>query len=170
MGITGIDHVQLAMPPGEEAAARRFYAGALGMREVVKPEPLVARGGCWFETAGAVVHLGADAGFTAATRAHPALLVDDIDAVSGELRAAGAGVEVGSSGEVAATQRRLAAQGLDTATEDAVDCCFAVQDKVWVSDPDSAPWEVYTVLADSEGSPTGSLRTVSDGGATCCSG
>ena len=60
------------------------------------------------------------------------------------------GVEVFSSDEVAATQARLAGQGLDTATEDNVACCYAVQDKVWVSDPDDAPWEIYTVLADAD--------------------
>jgi catechol 2,3-dioxygenase-like lactoylglutathione lyase family enzyme len=80
------------------------------------------------------------------------------------------GVEVGSSDEVVATQRRLAAQGLATATEDSVDCCYAVQDKVWVSDPDSAPWEVYTVLADSEGTPAGAEATGACGDAACCPG
>jgi catechol 2,3-dioxygenase-like lactoylglutathione lyase family enzyme len=60
------------------------------------------------------------------------------------------GVEVTSSAEVAAAQARLAGDGLDTATEDNVACCYAVQDKVWVSDPDDAPWEIYTVLADAD--------------------
>src|SRR5882724_8334520 len=58
------------------------------------------------------------------------------------------GVEVGSSGYVAAAQARLAGEGLETATEEGVSCCYALQDKVWVSDPDGAPWEIYTVLAD----------------------
>jgi catechol 2,3-dioxygenase-like lactoylglutathione lyase family enzyme len=56
------------------------------------------------------------------------------------------GVEVGSSGDVAAAQARLSGEGLETATEEGVSCCYAVQDKVWVSDPDGAPWEIYTVL------------------------
>jgi catechol 2,3-dioxygenase-like lactoylglutathione lyase family enzyme len=60
------------------------------------------------------------------------------------------GVEVASTEEVAAAQRRLAGEGLATATEDQVTCCFALQDKVWVDDPDGAPWEVYTVLEDVE--------------------
>jgi catechol 2,3-dioxygenase-like lactoylglutathione lyase family enzyme len=63
------------------------------------------------------------------------------------------GVEVASTEEVAAAQRRLAGEGLATATEDQVSCCFALQDKVWVDDPDGAPWEVYTVLADVEQTP-----------------
>ena len=60
------------------------------------------------------------------------------------------GVEVASTEEVAAAQRRLAGEGLATATEDQVSCCHALQDKVWVDDPDGAPWEVYTVLSDVE--------------------
>jgi catechol 2,3-dioxygenase-like lactoylglutathione lyase family enzyme len=60
------------------------------------------------------------------------------------------GVEVSSSAEVSAAQGRLAETGLDTATEENVACCYAVQDKVWVTDPDDAPWEIYTVLGDAE--------------------
>jgi hypothetical protein len=69
---------------------------------------------------------------------------------------------------VSATQSRLSDDGLDTATEDGVTCCYAVQDKVWVDDPDGAPWEIYTVLADAE-MPAGELRTVEVEGAACCS-
>jgi catechol 2,3-dioxygenase-like lactoylglutathione lyase family enzyme len=58
------------------------------------------------------------------------------------------GVEVESADEVAAAQRRLTDEGLGTATEDGVACCYAVQDKVWVNDPDGEPWEVYAVLDD----------------------
>ena len=60
------------------------------------------------------------------------------------------GVEVFSTDEVAGAQQRLAADGLATATEDAVTCCYAVQDKVWVDGPDGEPWEIYTVLADAD--------------------
>jgi catechol 2,3-dioxygenase-like lactoylglutathione lyase family enzyme len=77
------------------------------------------------------------------------------------------GVEVFSTDEVAATQARLAGEGLPTASEDEVTCCYAVQDKVWVDDPDGAPWEVYTVLADSD-APAGQLRTVDTCGAGAC--
>ena len=59
------------------------------------------------------------------------------------------GVEVASTGDVREATDRLAAVGLTTRTEDEVACCYAVQDKVWVRDPDGTPWEVYTVLADS---------------------
>ena len=49
MSVAGIDHVQLAAPAGCEAAARRYFAGLLGLEEVEKPEPLRARGGAWFQ-------------------------------------------------------------------------------------------------------------------------
>ena len=58
------------------------------------------------------------------------------------------GVEVDSTDQVVAARQRLSDEGLATAVEDQVACCYAVQDKVWVRDPDGAPWEVYTVLAD----------------------
>ena len=78
------------------------------------------------------------------------------------------GVEVESTEQVADAQRRLAAVGLATSVEDQVSCCYAVQDKVWVDDPNGAPWEIYTVLADVE-MPAGELRTVDPvSGAQCC--
>ena len=78
------------------------------------------------------------------------------------------GVEVESTDEVSSAIQRLSDEGLDTAVEDQVSCCFAVQDKVWVDAPDGEPWEIYTVLADAE-MPAGQLRAVSPGGdAMCC--
>jgi catechol 2,3-dioxygenase-like lactoylglutathione lyase family enzyme len=74
----------------------------------------------------------------------------DVREVAGALNHLG--VEVDSTTEVANATRRLTGEGLDTATEKNTTCCYAVQDKVWVSDPDGAPWEVYTVLADAPGS------------------
>jgi catechol 2,3-dioxygenase-like lactoylglutathione lyase family enzyme len=78
------------------------------------------------------------------------------------------GVEVESTDEVAATQQRLTNEGLPTATEDEVSCCYAVQDKVWVDAPDGEPWEIYTVLADVEmtGNELPTVEPESD--ATCC--
>jgi catechol 2,3-dioxygenase-like lactoylglutathione lyase family enzyme len=58
------------------------------------------------------------------------------------------GVEVETTDEVAAATGRLSDEGLKTEVEEQTNCCFAIQDKVWVNDPDGAPWEVYTVLAD----------------------
>jgi catechol 2,3-dioxygenase-like lactoylglutathione lyase family enzyme len=87
--ITGFDHVQVAMPPGQEAAARAFYADLLGMTELAKPPVLAARGGCWFASGNAVLHLGVEASFTPARKAHPALLVEDLDGLAAMLAAAG---------------------------------------------------------------------------------
>jgi catechol 2,3-dioxygenase-like lactoylglutathione lyase family enzyme len=76
------------------------------------------------------------------------------------------GVEVSSVDEVTATSTRLADEGLATATESGA-CCYAVQEKVWVNDPDSAPWEIYTVLADSDVPHSGLGSEVTD---VCCAG
>jgi catechol 2,3-dioxygenase-like lactoylglutathione lyase family enzyme len=84
-----IDHVQLAMPPGREADARRFYSGLLGIPEVPKPPELAARGGCWFEDGVLKVHIGVEADFRPARKAHPALLVRDLASLVATLRAAG---------------------------------------------------------------------------------
>ncbi|HEX3622075.1 MAG TPA: ArsI/CadI family heavy metal resistance metalloenzyme [Acidimicrobiales bacterium] len=78
------------------------------------------------------------------------------------------GVEVESRDEVGAAQARLAAEGLSTATEEGVACCYARQDKVWVDGPSGEPWEIYTVIEDVD-MPGGQLRTVDpDTGASCC--
>jgi catechol 2,3-dioxygenase-like lactoylglutathione lyase family enzyme len=87
--IEAIDHVQLAMPAGREAVARAFYGGLLGLPEQPKPPHLAARGGCWFESHTVKLHLGVDADFRPARKAHPALLVGDLPALVATLRAAG---------------------------------------------------------------------------------
>jgi catechol 2,3-dioxygenase-like lactoylglutathione lyase family enzyme len=91
--ITGVDHVQLAMPRGREDAARSFYAGLLGMTELPKPPVLAVRGGCWFASGAAVLHLGVEEPFTPARKAHPGLVVDDLAALADRLAAAGIAVE-----------------------------------------------------------------------------
>jgi catechol 2,3-dioxygenase-like lactoylglutathione lyase family enzyme len=83
-----IDHVQLAMPAGGEDAAREFYEGLLGLPERPKPPHLAARGGCWFETTTVKVHLGVDADFHPARKAHPAFLVEDLGELVERFRAA----------------------------------------------------------------------------------
>jgi catechol 2,3-dioxygenase-like lactoylglutathione lyase family enzyme len=87
--VTGLDHVQLAMPPGGEAAARGFYGGVFGLREVPKPGELAARGGVWFAGRAVALHLGVERDFRPARKAHPGLLVDDLQAVRARLAAAG---------------------------------------------------------------------------------
>jgi catechol 2,3-dioxygenase-like lactoylglutathione lyase family enzyme len=87
--IIGMHHVQLAAPAGSEPALRRFYGGVLGMAEIPKPAGLAARGGVWFRSGKAEVHLGVDVDFRPARKAHPALLVDDLDATVTRLAEAG---------------------------------------------------------------------------------
>ncbi|EJN05459.1 VOC family protein [Phyllobacterium sp. YR531] len=89
MIILKLDHVQLAMPAGEEPAARSFYDGLLGIPEVPKPSQLASRGGCWFENGSVKVHLGVEPGFQPARKAHPAFIVDDLDALTTLLEANG---------------------------------------------------------------------------------
>jgi catechol 2,3-dioxygenase-like lactoylglutathione lyase family enzyme len=87
--IEGIDHIQLAMPAGQEDAARRFYSGLLNIPEVPKPPGLAKRGGVWFESGPLKVHLGVDLDFRAARKAHPGLLVRDLKALVRKFREAG---------------------------------------------------------------------------------
>ena len=89
MTIVGLDHVQLAMPAGREDEAVAFYEGLLGIPQVPKPPHLAVRGGCWFERGDLKVHLGVEADFRPAAKAHPALLVDDLDALIRTVTAAG---------------------------------------------------------------------------------
>ena len=89
MTVRAFDHVQLAMPPGGEGAARAFYAGLLGIPEKAKPPAFAARGGCWFEDGAFKLHLGVDAEFRPARKAHPALLVEDLPGLVARLEAAG---------------------------------------------------------------------------------
>ena len=76
--IATIHHVQVAISTGGEDAARRFYGGVLGFREIEKPANLRARGGVWFETGNLQLHLGVDAAFVPATKAHVAFEVDSV--------------------------------------------------------------------------------------------
>ncbi len=89
MTLAGVHHVQLACPAGSEPALRAFYAGVLGMTEVVKPPVLAARGGAWFRSGAVELHLGVDPDFRPARKAHPGLLVEDLSAVATRLQDAG---------------------------------------------------------------------------------
>jgi catechol 2,3-dioxygenase-like lactoylglutathione lyase family enzyme len=88
-----IHHVQLACPAGSEEALRAFYGGVLGLAEIPKPAVLAARGGCWFRGHGIELHLGVEPDFRPARKAHPGLLVDDLDGWAARLRQAGYAVE-----------------------------------------------------------------------------
>jgi catechol 2,3-dioxygenase-like lactoylglutathione lyase family enzyme len=93
--MTALHHVQVSCPPGGEDDARRFYADALAMSEIDKPEPLRGRGGAWFRAYGALgavaaeVHVGVEDPFAPARRAHPAFVVADLDRVRESVRACG---------------------------------------------------------------------------------
>ena len=87
--LQAVDHVQLAMPRGEEAAARRFYGGLLGLPEHPKPPELAKRGGCWFESDVVRVHLGVEEPFRPARKAHIAFKVDEVAALAARARDGG---------------------------------------------------------------------------------
>jgi catechol 2,3-dioxygenase-like lactoylglutathione lyase family enzyme len=90
--LAGVDHVQLAAPPGSEERLRAYYVGVLGMTEIPKPPVLAARGGCWFRAGAVQLHLGIEENFRAARKAHPGLRVTDIGTYAARLEARGATV------------------------------------------------------------------------------
>jgi catechol 2,3-dioxygenase-like lactoylglutathione lyase family enzyme len=128
--------VQLALNVSDIDAAVAFYSKLFGT-EPAKRRP----------------------GYANFAIAEPPLKLVLIEGVAGAGTLNHLGVEVEDTGEVAAAAARLGAEGLPTATEDQVSCCYAVQDKVWVDAPDGEPWEIYTVLSDVE-MPAGRLRPV----------
>ena len=93
--LIGLDHVQVAAPPGSEEAARRFYGALLGMPELPKPAALEARGGVWFACGAHQLHVGIAEPFAAAAKAHPALTVHalDLDCLAARLAEAGCPVQ-----------------------------------------------------------------------------
>ncbi len=107
--VIGIDHVQVAAPPGCEAEARAFYGGLLGLEELEKPEELRVRGGCWFRAGAQELHVGVEEPFAPARKAHPGLVVDDL----------------------AALEERLAAQGIRATRDEAIPGVL----RVHVADP-----------------------------------
>jgi catechol 2,3-dioxygenase-like lactoylglutathione lyase family enzyme len=84
-----IDHVQIAMPAGGEGAARGFFGDVLGLTEIPKPADMAARGGCWFEVGGLQIHIGVEADFRAAKKAHVALRTNDLVGLRQRLATAG---------------------------------------------------------------------------------
>jgi catechol 2,3-dioxygenase-like lactoylglutathione lyase family enzyme len=94
MKILSIDHIQIAMPPGEEAKARAFYVNVLGFTEIPKPPELAKRGGAWFESGTTQLHIGVEPDFRPARKAHPAFVVDDLDTLLAKIQAEGFEVDV----------------------------------------------------------------------------
>ncbi|MEV8018306.1 glyoxalase [Streptomyces sp. NPDC086554] len=90
--LVAVDHVQLAAPPGSEPKLRAYYTDVLGMTEIPKPPVLAARGGCWFRAGAVELHVGVEADFRPARKAHPGLRVRGISAYAERLAARGADV------------------------------------------------------------------------------
>ena len=93
MAFERLHHVQVAMPAAEEPRAEAFYAGVLGMDRVPKPSALAGRGGAWFRAGGVELHLGVEEPFRPARKAHPAFLVDDLDALRARVVSGGGEIE-----------------------------------------------------------------------------
>ena len=91
--VEGLHHVQLAMPPGGEPEAQRFYGDVLMFDRVAKPGHLASRGGCWFRSGPLELHLGVEDGFRASAKAHPAVRVLGLAALRARVEAAGVAVE-----------------------------------------------------------------------------
>jgi len=89
MKILSVDHIQIAMPSGEEEKARSFYISMLGFTEIPKPIELVKRGGAWFQSENVQLHLGVEADFRPARKAHPAFIVEDLETLLVKVQRAG---------------------------------------------------------------------------------
>jgi catechol 2,3-dioxygenase-like lactoylglutathione lyase family enzyme len=94
VSVLGLDHVQVAAPPGCEPQARRFYGELIGLAELAKPASLRGRGGVWFSLGAQQLHIAVEATFSPARKSHPALRVerDALDPLAKRLVAAGAKV------------------------------------------------------------------------------
>ena len=104
--ITGLDHVQVACPPGAEDELREFYGVVLGLTEVAKPPLLASRGGVWFQVGAGQLHCGVEEGFRVAAKAHPALAVSNRSALDAlAVRCAEAGHPVTWSSDVPGVHR-----------------------------------------------------------------
>ncbi|GGO88385.1 VOC family protein [Wenjunlia tyrosinilytica] len=90
--ISSLDHVQLAAPPGSEERLRAYYLDILGMAEADKPPALATRGGCWFEAGALRLHIGIEADFRPARKAHPGITVTGIEDFARRISARGATV------------------------------------------------------------------------------
>jgi catechol 2,3-dioxygenase-like lactoylglutathione lyase family enzyme len=124
---TAMSRVQLALNVSNIDAAVDFYSKLFGT------EPAKRRPGY--------------ANFAIAQPPLKLVLIENPEAI-GTLNHLG--VEVETTAEVNIASDRLQQLGLETRTQEQVTCCYALQNKVWVQDPDGAPWEIYTVLSDSQ--------------------
>jgi catechol 2,3-dioxygenase-like lactoylglutathione lyase family enzyme len=110
--VVGLDHVQVAAPPGCEEDARRFYGELLGLEELEKPPALAVRGGIWFRVGAQELHIGVADGFTPATKAHPALRVashTELERLAARLEEHGVDVRWADPTEIAGVSRLFVA-------------------------------------------------------------
>jgi catechol 2,3-dioxygenase-like lactoylglutathione lyase family enzyme len=140
-----VSRVQLALNVSDISAAVDFYSKLFGT------EPAKVRPGY--------------ANFAVGDPPLKLVLIENANQTPGTINHLG--VEVVSTDEVIAAQNRLTANGLTTAFEEQASCCYALQDKMWVTGPGGEPWEIYTVLEDVE-MPAGQLRSDVPGGSACC--
>lgn len=84
-----LHHVQVAIPSGGEDVAREFWIDLLGFSEIPKPEPMASRGGLWIQDGTCEIHLGIDNQFSPALKAHPGIVVEDLDELEQRLGSAG---------------------------------------------------------------------------------
>lgn len=92
--ISGLDHVQIVIPPRVEAQMRAFYGDLLGLAEIEKPPALKSRGGLWFQLAdGRQLHLGVEDDFRPSRKAHPCFIAPALDALAERLQQAGYAIE-----------------------------------------------------------------------------
>ena len=108
MAIRGVDHVQVAAPSDCEKAARAFYGGMLGLRELDKPSLLAGRGGCWFQAGDQQLHVGVADPFSPATKAHPGFQLEsvaELEALAEQLEAAGTPVSWADEREIPGVRR-----------------------------------------------------------------
>ncbi len=97
MPILNIDHVQITIPVASEDRARGFYSRILGFTEIAKPPQMAERKSIWFVSGAVNLHLGIELDFTPARRAHPAFVVDALDAILAACERAGITVKSDTS-------------------------------------------------------------------------
>jgi ribosomal protein S18 acetylase RimI-like enzyme len=177
--ISGVDHVQVAAPPGSEDAARNFYGGLLGLEELPKPDRLVARGGVWFAAGDQQLHVGIEKDFRPAWKAHPALALSrasDLRALARRLDHAGHTVRwdgprfyvadpFGNRLELLAPHAEVRVRPLRA---DERDWAAAVLDERWgavviVAGRERRPAELPALVAEADGERAGLLTYAVDG-------
>lgn len=134
-----LHHLQLAMPADEEDTARSFYGELLGLDEIPKPEHLAKRGGCWFKGPELELHLGVEADFRPARKAHPAFSVRGLHALRENLKRAGIEiVEARNSTVTSASTRSTPSATVSSSSSEQADVAFNRDDREAYTDAKAA--------------------------------